>query len=96
MDLATILEKVKVAVRTTTTDEGLEDELTDLIQACLLDLQTAGVVIPATIDTLVLQAVKTYCRMHFGAPADYDKLKASYDEQKAQLSMRTGYTKWVD
>lgn len=95
MDISTILEKVKVALRTTTTDEGLEEEITDLINACLLDLQTAGVVIPDTIDTLILMAIKTYCRMHFGAPSDYDKLKASYDEQKAQLSMRTGYTKWV-
>ena len=27
---------------------------------------------------------------------DYDKLKAAYDEQKAQLSMKTGYTDWGD
>jgi hypothetical protein len=26
----------------------------------------------------------------------YDRLKASYDEQKAQLSMATGYTVWTD
>jgi hypothetical protein len=32
--------------------------------------------------------------MNFGEPEDYDRLKASYDEQKAQLSTATGYTHW--
>jgi len=27
-------------------------------------------------------------------PEDYDKLKRSYDEQKAQLSNATNYTVW--
>ena len=26
--------------------------------------------------------------------SDYDKLKSSYDEQKAQMQMSTGYTDW--
>jgi hypothetical protein len=34
--------------------------------------------------------------MRFGSPPDYDRLKASYDEQKAQLQMSTGYTDWGD
>ena len=36
----------------------------------------------------------TYVRMSFGAPANYDKLKAAYDEQKATLMNATGYTDW--
>jgi hypothetical protein len=32
--------------------------------------------------------------MQFGNPENYDKLKAAYDEMKAQLSMATGYTVW--
>jgi hypothetical protein len=44
---------------------------------------------------LVKRAVITYCKMHFGEPDGYDRLKASYDEQKAQLSTCTGYTDWL-
>lgn len=92
MTNAEILAKVKVSLRVTT--DAFDDEISDLISACQSDLQAGGVVIPNTIDTFVLQAIKTYCRAHFGNPDNYDRLKASYDEQKAQMSMRTGYTQW--
>ena len=32
----------------------------------------------------------------FGSPQDYDRLKKSYDEQKAQMQTCTGYTDWGD
>ena len=41
---------------------------------------------------MILQAVKTYVRAHFRSPADYERLKAAYDEQKAQLKVATMYT----
>lgn len=43
-------------------------------------------------DELVITAMKTYARMHFGSPADYDRLASSYDLQKRQLANATGYT----
>lgn len=88
------LEKIKLALRITT--DAFDDELNDLINAGLADLGIAGVD-GASVnvgDPLVLRAITTYCRMHFGAPDEYDRLKASYDEQKAQLSMATNYTTW--
>ena len=54
----------------------------------------AGITNDSTGDPLVLRAVITYCKLNFGQPDDYDRLKKSYDEQKAQLSMATGYTEW--
>ena len=48
------------------------------------------------LDALTEKAVLTYVRMSFGAPQNYDQLKASYDEQKAQLMNATGYTNWGD
>lgn len=89
-----MLEKVKMALRITT--DAFNDELNDLIDASKLDLGIAGVVVPQTIDAICTRAVITYCKLHFGEPDDYDRLKASYDEQKAQLSMATGYTEWID
>ena len=87
-----MLAAVKLALAITST--AFDAEIQDLIDAALLDLGIAGVEGYADGDKLVLQAVKTYVRAHFQSPADYDRLKASYDEQKAQLMNSTGYTKW--
>ena len=89
-----MLEKVKMALRITT--NAYNDELNDLISAAQTDLGIAGVVLPETLDAICQRAIITYCKLHFGEPDDYDRLKASYDEQKAQLSMATGYTTWID
>ena len=94
MEDTLILEKVKLALRVVTDD--FDEEITDLISAAVSDLQAAGVIVPEPLDNFALMAVKTYVKAHFGNPENYDKLKSSYDEQKAQLSMRSGYTKWVN
>jgi hypothetical protein len=62
----------------------------------MIDLGIAGVTLPETLDDICNLAVITYCKCNFGQPDDYDRLKKSYDEQKAQLSMATGYTTWTD
>lgn len=87
-----MLDAVKLALRIKSA--AFDSEITDLIAGALADLGIAGVVNPDTTDPLIRRAVITYCRCHFGQPEDYDRLKASYDEQKAQLSMATGYTDW--
>lgn len=88
-----MLAAVKNALRITVT--AYDDELQLLISAALADLGLVGinetVLTTATSDALIKQAVITYCRVHFGTPDDYERLKASYDEQKAQLMMATGY-----
>lgn len=86
-----LLELVKTALRIKT--KAFDKELKSLIDAALLDLGIAGVD-PEDIDNLVARAIITYCKMSFGLPEDYDKLKNSYDEQKAQMSNATGYTTW--
>lgn len=94
----TMLDDVKLALRLTTT--AYDEELTALISAGLGDLGVAGVVPPEedeaepTDDPLIKTAVTTYCKIHFGSPSDYERLKRSYDEQKAQLASCTGYTDW--
>lgn len=89
-----MLEAVRLALRITT--QAFDQELELLIDAALDDLGIAGVYQELTDKPLIKRAVITYCRAHFGSPADYDRLKASYDEQKAQLMMATGYTDWGD
>ena len=89
-----MLSKVKLALRIVT--NVFDSELSDLISAALLDLGVAGVTETSESDALIVRAVITYCKMNFGQPDDYDRLKASYDEQKAQLATCTGYTDWLD
>ena len=86
-----ILDSCKMALRVTTT--AYDTEISEYIEAAKKDLGIAGVEY-ATPDSLVNKAIMTYVRMSFGAPANYDRLKASYDEQKAQLMNATGYTNW--
>lgn len=87
-----MLEKVKTALRITT--DAYDNELLDLIEAAQADLGIAGVVLPSDTDALITRATITFCKMSFGLPEDYDRLKKSYDEQKSQLSTATGYTIW--
>lgn len=89
-----MLEKVKLALRITTT--AFDSEIEDLVAAALADLGIAGVLTEKDSDPLITRAVITYCKVNFGEPDEYERLKASYDEQKAQLQTATGYTDWGD
>lgn len=85
-----MLAAVKLAMRITGTD--YDAEISSLIEAACGDLGIVGVSVAATTtDQLLLRAVITYCRANFGSPDEYDRLKAAYDEQKAQLITATGY-----
>lgn len=89
-----MLEKIKLALRIST--NAYDTELSDLIESAKTDLGIAGVELPTTLDQICTTAIITYCKCNFGEPDNYDRLKASYDEQKSQLSMSTGYTEWID
>jgi hypothetical protein len=89
-----MLAKVKIALRLTT--NAYDTDILGLIDSAMLDLGIAGVVLPSTLDAVCERAVITYCKLHFLGLSEneWDRLKASYDEQKAQLSTATGYTDW--
>lgn len=92
-----ILEATKLACRIFS--NSLDDEISELIDSAFYDLEQGGVTdisgVPytaLTADQLVVTAVKTYVKLNLGdliTDTNYwEKLKASYDEQKAQLKMR--------
>ena len=89
-----LIDVCKKAMRVTTT--SYDDEITNYIESAKLDLNIAGVegAVTSTPDSLVTTAIMTYVKMKFGAPDNFDDLKADYDEQKAQLMNATGYTDW--
>ena len=90
----TLLDRVKLALRVTVDVYDLD--LTALINAAKSDLGIAGVDLPTTLDAICERAIITYCKIHFLTLTDgeFSRLKASYDEQKAQLATATGYTNW--
>lgn len=93
MASAELINQAKTARRMAT--NAFDAEVERLLDAALLDLGCAGVE-GVENDLLVDQARITYFLMNFGEPDQYDRLKKSYDEQKAQLSMHTEYTDWGD
>lgn len=98
-----MLAKVKLAKRISTT--VFDSEILNLIAAAIADIRHAGVAFDAEEkrdtegavtdyaidDPLISRAIVTYCVMNFGSPDDYDRLKASYDEQKGQLRETRAY-----
>lgn len=88
----TLIAAAKLAKRITTT--AFDSEIGMILDAGVTDLGIAGVELPDTYDAIVKRALITYFLLNFGEPDQYDNLKKSYDEQKAQLSMATGYTDW--
>jgi len=93
IDLSAIMADVRTALRVTTI--AFDREIEGLMLAAIEDLRVAGVVVESIDDNpLVVRAIITYCKANFGQPDEYDRLKASYDEQKAQLVTATGHTVW--
>lgn len=82
-------EKIKVSMRISS--DAFDEEIDDLIASAKLDLGIANVQNLNETDALIIRAITTYCRLNWGSPDDYDRLKASYDEQKAQLGMCSAY-----
>lgn len=85
-----MLNRLKLALRISTT--AYDADLLQLIDAGFAELEMLG--IPArdlAEDPLIVRAVITYCKIHFGQPDDYDRFVASYNTQIARLLIAHGY-----
>lgn len=88
-----LISAAKMAKRIRT--DEYDPQIQRLLETAMFDLGVAGVEVPEQADHLVTQAAITYFLMHFGEPDNYDRLRRSYYEQKAQLATCTGYTDWL-
>lgn len=91
-----MLEAVKLAMRPAIKTNAYDSELLDLIEAAKADLGLVGIQNVKENDPLIRQAIKTYCRLHFGTPENPEMLERAYHTQKAQLQNATGYRDWGD
>lgn len=97
-----MLDKVKLALLISTND--FDSELTDLIGAAFIDLNIGDVdpdkTVSTTTDPAIIRAVCCYCGYQFellhGSIERSNAFKKSYDEQKAQMGMASGYTVWSE
>ena len=89
-----LLDMARMAVGLTT--NHFDPLLEELIEAGFADLGQVAILVDNRDDPLLKRAVTTYVTANFPGvkPEDYDRLKASYDEQKAQMMSATGYTDW--
>lgn len=79
-----LIDRVKVALRTLTDDEGINQQIQDLIDACVLDLESAnlkvlgndGEPIDKNIELAIVQYVKAYFYSSEEHIKRYDMLKA--------------------
>ena len=90
-DREALIKKCRMALRRTGT--AYDDEISDAIDAALIDLGIAGITNVDETDKLVIKAIKIYVKMDSGDFNDeYADLKAAYDELKAEMGMNSNYT----
>ena len=97
-----MLEKVKLALLISV--NTFDTELTDPIGAAFVDLNIGDVdpdkTVSTTTDPAIIRAVCCYCGYQFellhGSIERSNAFKKSYDEQKAQMGMASGYTVWSE
>ncbi len=94
----TLLKDVTVANRITSEDPGISGELSDLINAALLDLKIAGVDIKKVKpdseepDALIKRAVTLYCKAHFGFDnPEADRFERAFIALKQHLCLSEDY-----
>jgi hypothetical protein len=88
-----MLEKVKLALDYS--DSTYDSELTNLINAALLDLGIAGLTDIDETDPLIILAVITFCKMNFKTPENFNQLAATYHSLKSTLGVVSDYSSFT-
>lgn len=90
-DASALVPEVKLWLRIQT--DGMNGELIQLAEACRLDLLSGGVREVDPSDPLIRQAVKLYCKAHFGYDDGAERFSRAYEALKASLSLSGDYNK---
>lgn len=69
------------------------EEINVLAEACVKDLEIAGVYCDDEDDALYLQALRLYCKAHYGYDKDNEKFKAAYAALKDSMALSGDYQK---
>ena len=87
----TLTEKMRAALRISSTSAKITEEIEDCIAACKADLNNDGVKRVDENDALIIRAITLYCKAEFGYQNNAEKFRNSYDILKMRLSMSKEY-----
>ena len=87
----TLTEKMRAALRISSTSAKITEEIEDCIAACKADLKNDGVKRIDENDALIIRAITLYCKAEFGYQNNAEKFRNSYDILKMRLSMSREY-----
>lgn len=73
------------------TTESRDDEIEQVLSACLIDLSNAGVVVIDTDDAAVQQCMKLYLKSQFGYDSNAGKFGEAYEHLKKALALSGDY-----
>ena len=68
-----------------------DDEIRQVMEACLIDLSIGGVAVIHTDDQAIQQAIKLYLKSQFGYDAKAEKFGQAYEHLKAALALCGDY-----
>lgn len=68
-------------------------EVTELAEACVMDLCIAGVYVTDPEEPLCRQAIKLYCKANYGYDNDSEKFRAAYSALKDSMALCGDYRK---
>ncbi len=90
-DVTILTEKMRAALRISSTSAKITEEIKDCIYACLTDLKNDGVKLIKESDPLIIRAITLYCKAEFGFNNNAEKFRQSYDTLKMRLSLSEEY-----
>ncbi|MCC8067868.1 MAG: DNA-packaging protein [Clostridiales bacterium] len=74
-------------------NESADTEIQALAEACLYHLEIAGVYVTDITDPLVVQAIKLYCKAHFGYDSDVERFEQAYSNLRDSMALCGDYAK---
>lgn len=90
-DATTLTEKMRAALRISSTNAKITEEIEDCIAACKADLKNDGVKVIDEGDALIKRAIKLYCKAEFDYNGKAEDFRQSYDILKGRLAMSKEY-----
>ncbi len=85
-----ILKDVKDAIRVKA--DSVNDEVEGLIAACKKEMEIAGILVIDETDPLVKQAIKLYCKAHYGYDEKSEKFRASFEALRDSMALSGEYS----
>ena len=84
-----LIDDVKLVLRIKTT--AYDTEITDLIAMAKVDLSVGGVEVVTDTEPLTKQAIKLYCKAHFGYDDNSEKFAEAYESLKISMALCDDY-----